>query len=196
MMDTHIEIMKLAIGYACVGIFIATAIAAILSLYNILSLESDIKKKLNTVLLIEVVSISIAVFAGLLNLNHKSVMDKVAKTEVELANTEAKLEKSHELLLLAPVRVFIQIGNELQRPSMEVLRQKLTRLGFIVLGIENVGIDKLPTNPSVRYFYDEDKVNANVVAEQLRLSGFAAASIVRLNNTNARTGTLEIWLGK
>jgi hypothetical protein len=93
-------------------------------------------------------------------------------------------------------RVFIQIGNESQRSEMMSLQNKLTQFGFLVPGIENVGNDKLPTNPSVRYFYDEDEENAKIVTEQLKSAGYTKATPTRVRGMKPRIGTLEIWLSK
>ena len=189
MMNAHIEIMKLAIGYTCVGVFITTAIATVLSLFNVINLENEIKSKLNKILLIEVVTISIAIFMGLMNINHNQVVNEVEKTQIEL-------KKSDELLKLAPARVYIQIGDESQRPKIVDLQKKIRDAGYIAPGIENVGKGKLPENTSVRYFNDVDEKDSIKIAEIIKSFGYVKVDIKRIYNMSAKEGTLEIWLGK
>lgn len=67
-MTTHPLIMQLAIGYTCVGIFIATSVAVVLNLFGLLRIEAPIKRKLQVALLVEVASIGVAVFSGLITI--------------------------------------------------------------------------------------------------------------------------------
>lgn len=57
------------ISFTCLGVFVATSIAAILDLFNKLKLAPDIRKLLQKVLLVEIVCICVAAFAGFLNPN-------------------------------------------------------------------------------------------------------------------------------
>ena len=185
MIDAHIEIMKLAIGYTCVGVFIATSIAVILDLFNQIDLDDDIKKNLQVVLLIEVVTISVGVFSGFLSVNPKPVITKVEQTQARLQETKQ---------LLTP-RIFIHIADESQRSKMSELQLMLKASGFTAPGIENVsGRADIPKNPNVRFFNDEDAENANTIAEQLKSLGFTTAYAYRVKGMRARIGTLEIWL--
>lgn len=61
------DISALVITFTCVGVFVATAIASVLDLFNLLKLAPDIRKKLHAVLVVEIVGISIAAFSGLIN---------------------------------------------------------------------------------------------------------------------------------
>jgi PleD family two-component response regulator len=71
------DIVILTIVFTCVGVFVATAVAAVLDMFNGLVLRRDIRKKLHGVLVVEVVGICVAGFSGFLNAGH--VVDK-AKT--------------------------------------------------------------------------------------------------------------------
>ena len=65
-MNTN-DLMILIIVFTCVGLFIATAIAVVLDLFNLLALEHNIRNKLHAVLVVEIVGIAVAAFAGYLN---------------------------------------------------------------------------------------------------------------------------------
>jgi hypothetical protein len=74
-MDDPIYVMRLIIGWTCVGVFIATALASILDLFGFMRLGKDIRSRLHAVLLIEVVAIGISVFAGLVKIDPTPVQD-------------------------------------------------------------------------------------------------------------------------
>lgn len=74
--------MVLIIAFTCVGLFVATAIASGLDLFNLLKLAPDIRKKLHAVLLVEIVGISVVAFAGFLN--PKPIAQKVVSEKLQL----------------------------------------------------------------------------------------------------------------
>lgn len=88
------DLMILVIAFTCVGLFVATAIASALDLFNLLKLARDIRKKLHAVLLVEIVGISVAAFAGFLS--PKRIVQKVEKVKsekFELESNKIQLEK-------------------------------------------------------------------------------------------------------
>ena len=80
----------LIIAFTCVGLFIATVIATVLDLFNLLKLASDIRKKLHTVLLVETVVVSVAAFSGFLN--PKPVAQRIERVE-QVEGEKLQLEK-------------------------------------------------------------------------------------------------------
>lgn len=86
------DLIILIIAFTCVGLFVATAIASALDLFNLLKLAADIRKKLHTVLIVEVVGIAVAAFAGFLN--PKPIVEKVEdqKTQLEKQITDSTKE--------------------------------------------------------------------------------------------------------
>jgi hypothetical protein len=67
MHSTHQQIITLIIAYTCALVFIATAIAAVLDMYNRLRLEPEIRMRLYTVLIVEIVVIAVVSFRGFLD---------------------------------------------------------------------------------------------------------------------------------
>lgn len=86
------DLIVLIIAFTCVGVFVATAIASMLNLFNLLKLATDIRKKLHAVLIVEIVGIAVAAFAGFLN--PKPIVEKVKdqKTRLEKQITDSTKE--------------------------------------------------------------------------------------------------------
>jgi NAD/NADP transhydrogenase alpha subunit len=76
------DLIVLIIAFTCVGVFVATAIASVLDLFNLLKLAADIQKKLHTVLIVGVVGIAVAAFGGFLN--PKPIVEKVEDQKTRL----------------------------------------------------------------------------------------------------------------
>lgn len=61
------DIVLLIIAFTCVGVFVATAVASVLDMFNLLKLAPDIRTKLHVVLIVEIVGICITAFSGLIS---------------------------------------------------------------------------------------------------------------------------------
>ena len=118
MESTHREIITLIISYTCVGVFVATAFAAILNVFNLLTLDNGIRRKLQTILVIEVVIIAVSAFGGFLN--PQPVLKRVEQAETVNEELGTLLDSSkqqsgitYESLINSldsgvPVRVFLE----------------------------------------------------------------------------------------
>lgn len=136
------DVTVLIITFTCVGVFVATAIASVLDLFNLLKLASDIRKKLHTVLLVEIVGISLAAFSGFMN------PSKVVKKfdSVQKENTESTTS-----LLLFQAAAAGGPGKETRSsvPSFELaaIRTSVQRASAAsVRGSKVLWIDDNPTN--------------------------------------------------
>lgn len=97
MQGTHHEIITLAIAYTCVGVFIATAIAAVLDMYNVFRLEPEIRRRLYVVLIVEIVVIAVVSFKGFLDPSTVVEQVKNSKTPTqELLEYVAKTTKKSQ----------------------------------------------------------------------------------------------------
>jgi len=67
MHNTHQEIITLIIAYTSAFVFMATAIAATLDMYNLLRLEPVIRRRLYAVLIVQIVGIALFSFKGFLD---------------------------------------------------------------------------------------------------------------------------------
>ena len=97
MYSTHQQLITLAIAYTCLGVFIATAIAAVLDMFNFLRLAPEIRKRLHVVLIVEIVVIAVVSFKGFLD--PSTVVDQVKSINTanqELSNYVAKSTKHSE----------------------------------------------------------------------------------------------------
>lgn len=86
------KLIILIIAFTCVGVFIATAIASVLDLFNCLKLAPDIRKKLHAILLVEIVGISVGTFSGFLN--PQTIVHKVESDKSQLKKETADLTRA------------------------------------------------------------------------------------------------------
>jgi hypothetical protein len=122
MTDIHKELLTLIIAYTCVGVFVATGLASVLDIFNVLTLAADIRRKLHAALIVEVVVIAVGVFGGLLRLNPQPVASKFAGFQAEIRNLEAQVriylpEKTVRELLTAWNRNDRDAALKVARPS-------------------------------------------------------------------------------
>jgi hypothetical protein len=108
----------------------------------------------------------------------------------------AKLAAPLAAVAALPARVYLQIGDESQRPVARALQDRLRDAQFIVPGIENVGA-KAPKLPEVRYFRDEDRADAVRIVQAMKDGGIANVREPQL--TPSKPGTVrprhyEVWL--
>ncbi len=85
-MDTHPVLMQLIIGYTCVGVFVATALAVILDLFGWVKIDTGLKKKLHVVLILEIVSIALVTFSDLAKLNTQTASFRINISAVATAD--------------------------------------------------------------------------------------------------------------
>jgi hypothetical protein len=88
-MTSHIVIIKLLIAYTCVGVFVFTAIVGCLSLVKLIDINKQLQRKLFALLITEVVVVSVATFASLLEFNPKTAIKKI---EYPLKQDNTKLK--------------------------------------------------------------------------------------------------------
>jgi hypothetical protein len=75
MHGTHQQIITLIVAYTCALVFIATAVAAVLDMYNRLRLEPAIRMRLYGILIIEIAAIAVFSFRGFLD--PKTIVEEV-----------------------------------------------------------------------------------------------------------------------
>lgn len=94
-MELHPIIMQLTIGYTCVGVFVATALAVVLNLFNLIKIEDELKKKLHVVLILEIAALAVVSFSNLIELNPAPA---TARIEMSAMATADKLEVTQKYL--------------------------------------------------------------------------------------------------
>lgn len=81
--------MQLIIGYTCVGVFVATALAVVLNLFGWVKIDDALKKKLHVALVLEIVAISLVTFADLAKFNTEPASDRM---KISASATADKLD--------------------------------------------------------------------------------------------------------
>jgi hypothetical protein len=89
----HEALMRLVIGWTCVGVFVCTAVITLLALVGVLNVEKEVRDKLYTSLIVEIVVIAVAVFAGLIKIDPKPVVQQL-QAGIQAEQTLTAIETS------------------------------------------------------------------------------------------------------
>lgn len=73
----QIYLLQLVVGWTCVGVFVCTAIMTLLAMAGLLKMDPDERRKLFTILIVEVVVVGVALFANLIQVNPAPVQEEV-----------------------------------------------------------------------------------------------------------------------
>jgi len=114
--------------------------------------------------------------------------------EIQSTTTGTARAAASATLSAIPVQVYIQIGNQNQKPRAEAVRAALQEKGYVVPAIENVaGKADLPKRTNVRYFNVQDKSVAEDLVKTLREHGSTSAYAYAVSRLKVKPGSLEIW---
>jgi TIR domain len=92
--------------------------------------------------------------------------------------------------------VFVQIGDERQRPLAQTVVAKLASMGYGAPGVENVGAARLPARTEVRTQGASDPALARWMAQHLGKLTQAPVAVRALRQSQPKTDTYEIWFDK
>lgn len=212
-MGDQVYLIQLIIGWTCVGVFVCTAIITLAAIVGLLNIDEDIRKKLFAVLVLEIVAIGIAVFAGLMQVDPKPIAREItesAEAQQVLRDLETPVtanvtsdgqpqvvpaEPASIPTQLTP-RVYIHIADNAQRALAEKAQQAVRDAGQLAPGIENVGA-KAPSSTQLRYFLAEEGPLAEQIEAELAAAGVTAPAILirGFENANIRPHHFELWFG-
>jgi hypothetical protein len=207
----QIYLIQLIIGWTCVGVFVATALITLLSIVGLVQIDPDIRNKLFTGLVLEVVAIGIAVFAGLLQVDPKPIAQEIAESvraqqtlqEIETtvtanATADGPATPVPQASVSAEItpRVYIHIADTGQREIAEKAQQAVRDAGQLAPGIENVG-SRAPSRTQLRYFLADEGELAAEIEEELAAAGVDAPPVLikGFENANIRPHHFELWFG-
>ncbi len=99
--------------------------------------------------------------------------------------------------MIENVRVFLLAGKNEKTPMFRELKDYLVKSGYNVLGEKIVYDEGRPVEPEIRYFNPSDKAQAEAIAKfvRFRLSDDKLVA-QKTEDSSARPGYIEIWLGK
>ena len=202
-MFSPVDLMKLIIGFTCVGVFVATSVITVLALGGILKLPRSQSSKLFNVLIVQVVVISVGIFAGLFDLNAVKAKEEVEQTQKQLEDATQTIKAIDTSKTLGSTetkitpRVYIQIADEGQRLLAKKAQAALRADGNLVPGIQNVGA-KSPNDTELRYFAAEDAPGANAIASNLSENGITVAPklVDGIDTSGIRPQHYELWFAK
>lgn len=196
----HKEIMTLIIGYTCVGVFVATAIITLLSLVGLLRINPDVKKKLFAILIVEVVSIGVALWKDFITLDKKPLEAKIETLVAETNRDDKRPPDRVEPTPSANIkpRVYFHIKREAQRSQAHRAAAALSAKG----DIEVPGIQKLDVGPSsteLRFFRRSEEAEAVKIGNNLKALGIEAT--VRYvpgfeDSKSIRPRHYELWVSE
>jgi hypothetical protein len=142
-------------------------------------------------------------YASFAALGYESLALKIIQTQqdpagravaegIKESGSSADKAEAVAALVSIPARVFIHVGDEVQRASATALGEALKRQGFAVQGVEKVAA--VPKVTSVRYFNEEDRAAADSIASSLNKNGVPDAVAQKVTRYKVRPGSLEVWL--
>jgi hypothetical protein len=94
-------------------------------------------------------------------------------------------------------RIFVLAGTDAKVASIESYASELSKAGFQVVGHKRLWDQGRPDYAEVRYFNGEDRIQAEKLADflKLRLSD-SRVQAMQLSDTSAKPGYIELWLGR
>ena len=105
--------------------------------------------------------------------------------------------QSFEPPVISNPRIYLLTGNREKESLFAPYRQELEAAGFRVLGAKNIQDEGRPANEEVRYFYSQDRRQAERIAEVVKFKLSIPELPVNLySDTSVKPGYIEIWFGK
>jgi len=205
---------QLIIGWTCVGVFVCTAVITVLAIVGLLRIDRDIRNQLFAALVLEIVAIGVAVFAGLVKVDPKPVAQEITASvqaqqtlrEIDTVVTANATPEGPQPTTPQPgaiasaeitPRVYIQIASDAQRDEGEKARDAIRDAGQLAPGIENVGT-RAPNTNQLRYFLPGEAELAGQIEAELAAVGITApATLINgFENADIRPHHFELWFGK
>lgn len=105
--------------------------------------------------------------------------------------------QSFEPPVISNPRIYLLTGNKSKESLFAPYRQELEASGFQVLGSKNIQDEGRPAQEEVRYFYPEDRAQAERIAEVVKFKLSIPELPVKLySDRSVKPGYIEIWFGK
>ena len=99
--------------------------------------------------------------------------------------------------LVPDARIYLLAGSQKRADSFETLRTELSNAKYRVLNAKILEDPSRPDGREIRYFNREDEAQASKLAEYMRSKDTANSIVTKLyQDTSARPGYIEIWLGR
>jgi hypothetical protein len=94
-------------------------------------------------------------------------------------------------------RIYLLAGNKSKQSLFPSYKSQLDSAGYKVLGAKVIVDAGRPNQEEVRFFYQEDKAQAEKIAEVLKFKLSISQLQAKLySDRNAKPGYIEIWFGK
>lgn len=97
--------------------------------------------------------------------------------------------------IIENARMYLLTGKKNDDAALADLKKELTAANYPILGAKSLVDPGRPPEPEVRYFNDVDKPQAEKIAEFMRLK-FPAIPAQKYEDSSAKPGYIEIWLGR
>jgi hypothetical protein len=105
--------------------------------------------------------------------------------------------QSFEPPVISNPRIYLLTGNKSKESLFAPYRQELEAANFKVLGEKTIQDEGRPAKEEVRYFYSEDRAQAEKIAEVVKFKLSIQELPVKLySDLKVRPGYIEIWFGK
>ncbi len=105
----------------------------------------------------------------------------------------AKLEAP----IISNPRIFLLAGNKQKEPLFPSYKSQLEGAGYKVLGQKSIVDPGRPTEQEIRYFFSQDKSQAEKIAEFVKFNlNVQQLEAKQYSDSSVNPGYIEIWFGK
>lgn len=204
----NVILMKLVLGWTCVGIFIALALIFLLSLVNVIKINEPYRSKLFALFAAAIISASIGAFTGMIGVDTsfaENAIKQEAATAInvnletavpvncECGNSETNNPPSSKLI----PRVYFHIQHTTQRANAKNAATKLRENNLVVPGIEL--LDFGPKKTTFKYFRQKESAAAQDAWDLIR-NKYQNGKLVYVKgyekSTKIRDNHFELWVGQ
>ncbi|MFP9099161.1 hypothetical protein ACLI09_08915 [Flavobacterium sp. RHBU_24] len=132
----------------------------------------------------------------------ESVKDGVKRYTMSIDNDTTKIVPQVKATdfttpIVSNSRIYILAGNQDKKKSFNRCENELLNAGFKVLGSKVISDNGRPDGLEIRYFYAEDKVQAQQLGEVVKYnSSVNQVPVKQYSDANVSPGYIEIWFGR
>ena len=173
----HAEIIRLAVAYTALGVFIFTAAITCLSLIGVVQFaKKSQQSKLFYVLVVEIAVVGAGYFGNVLSFSPEAAQRGILEN--------AERDKGS---------VYVQVARRDQIDDANRLRSLLSKEGYVAPEAEVVEV--APSEGQVRYFYPEQEEGARRVASMIEQMGYPSFSVRHLEGYQGKVprSVIEVW---
>lgn len=185
----HRTLLVVLASWVLFAVFLASAVAFVLMLFNLLTTSAETKKYLFGVFAVSGVSVFVGVAGDFLKFDPLAIQRDAVREKAAEASRESPAGAKE-----APITIYTQIGSAKDKGQYDALRNTLAGGRYVLPGFEVV---KTPVSENqIRYCNVDNRNDADALKAKLDQAGFNKFTVQKIGNCNAEANRniLEVWL--